>query len=136
LRENDISVSRLHAYIKYDNGSFIVVDNNSKFGTLILLRKSYKIEKKKIALQIGRTVITFSLKVSTVNNVPVFKNPMLMEKLSKWPSSKSSSQIQSNSSLSSLNMNNKAEESSPIIQSDKKSSETKDGVNLNGSFID
>jgi len=46
LRENDISVSRLHAYIKYSNGTFTIVDNNSKFGTLVLLRKSMPIEKK------------------------------------------------------------------------------------------
>jgi len=50
LRENDISVSRLHAFIKYENGQFIIVDNNSKFGTLVLLRKNCKIEKKKIAI--------------------------------------------------------------------------------------
>jgi translation elongation factor P/translation initiation factor 5A len=83
LRENDISVSRLHAFIKYQDGQFVVFDNNSKFGTLVLLRKDFKIEKKKIALQIGRTVITFSLKQSSVNNVPVFKDPTLMEKLTK-----------------------------------------------------
>jgi hypothetical protein len=88
LRENDISVSRLHAFIKYENGQFIVFDNNSKFGTLVLLRKNYKIEKKKIALQIGRTVLTFSLKQSAVQNVPVFKNPMLMEKFGKYVSPK------------------------------------------------
>ena len=62
LRENDISVSRLHAFIKYVNGSFVLIDNNSKFGTLVLLRRSQKIERKKIALQLGRTVLTFSLK--------------------------------------------------------------------------
>jgi len=90
LRENDISVSRLHAFIKYQEGQFLIFDNNSKFGTLILLRKDFNIEKKKIALQIGRTVITFSLKQASVNNVPVFKNPSLMDKLSKWNSTISS----------------------------------------------
>jgi hypothetical protein len=87
LRENDISVSRLHAYIKFANGIFTIVDNNSKFGTLVLLRKSIGIEKKKIALQIGRTVLTFSLKQCSINNIPVFK-PMLMEKLYKMQSPK------------------------------------------------
>lgn len=61
----------------------MIIDNNSKFGTLIFLRKSYKIERKKIALQIGRTVITFSLKQTSINNIPVFKHPNLMEKFSK-----------------------------------------------------
>jgi len=86
LRENDISVSRLHAFIKYQEGKFVISDNNSKFGTLILLRKDFKIEKRKVALQIGRTVITFSLKQTSVNNVPVFKSPSLMDKLSKYTS--------------------------------------------------
>jgi len=62
LRENDISVSRLHAFIKYANNGFSILDNNSKFGTLVLIRNPYKIEKKKIAIQIGRTVLTFALK--------------------------------------------------------------------------
>jgi len=62
LRENDISVSRLHAFIRFHNGEFLITDNNSKFGTLVLLRKDYELERKKIALQIGRTVVTFSLK--------------------------------------------------------------------------
>jgi len=65
LRENDISVSRLHAFIRLHNGEFLITDNNSKFGTLVLLRKNYELERKKIALQIGRTVVTFSLKQSS-----------------------------------------------------------------------
>ena len=68
----------------------MIVDNNSKFGTLVLLRKSINIEKKKVALQIGRTVLTFSLKFTSINNIPVFKNPMLMEKLYKMQSPKNS----------------------------------------------
>lgn len=36
LRVNDISMSRLHCYIKKDNdGSFYIEDNLSKFGTLV-----------------------------------------------------------------------------------------------------
>jgi pSer/pThr/pTyr-binding forkhead associated (FHA) protein len=37
IRISDISVSRLHAYIKYENNKYILTDNNSKFGTLVLL---------------------------------------------------------------------------------------------------
>jgi predicted component of type VI protein secretion system len=102
LRENDISVSRLHAFIKYQEGQFVIFDNNSKFGTLILLRKDFNIERKKIALQIGRTVITFSLKQSSVNNVPVFKSPSLMDKLSKWSSTNSNNQSPENKKASTL----------------------------------
>jgi len=96
LRENDISVSRLHAFIKYNDGKFTVIDNNSKFGTLVLLRKDYEIERKKIALQTGRTVLTFSLKPSVPINLPVFKDPLLL-KMTKSPSPKNSG---SNSSKS------------------------------------
>jgi pSer/pThr/pTyr-binding forkhead associated (FHA) protein len=37
IRVNDISVSRIHAFIKKDpkDGSFFIEDNQSKFGTLV-----------------------------------------------------------------------------------------------------
>ena len=47
IRISDISVSRLHAYIKYEDGNFVIVDNNSKFGTLVKLSKPFKIEQEK-----------------------------------------------------------------------------------------
>lgn len=39
LRINDISVSRLHSKIKFENGSFLLEDNTSKFGTLVLIKQ-------------------------------------------------------------------------------------------------
>jgi pSer/pThr/pTyr-binding forkhead associated (FHA) protein len=39
LRINDISVSRCHALIKFKNGKFLLEDNLSKFGTLVLVKK-------------------------------------------------------------------------------------------------
>lgn len=62
LRVADISVSRTHSLIKYENENFYIFDNDSKFGTLILLRKPYQIKMDKAALQIGRTVFTFVVK--------------------------------------------------------------------------
>lgn len=44
LRINDISVSRLHAMIKFKDGKFLLEDNLSKFGTLVLVRKSTALE--------------------------------------------------------------------------------------------
>jgi hypothetical protein len=41
VRVNDISVSRLHAKIKYQPDGFYLEDNRSKFGTLILMKKAY-----------------------------------------------------------------------------------------------
>ncbi|CAD8101626.1 unnamed protein product [Paramecium primaurelia] len=62
IQISDISVSRLHAYIKYEDGNFMILDNNSKFGTLVRLFQPYKIEQEKVALQVGRTVLTFIVK--------------------------------------------------------------------------
>jgi hypothetical protein len=59
LRISDISVSRIHAFLKFSEGKFLIYDNESKFGTLILLNKDYEIKNDKAAIQIGRTVFTF-----------------------------------------------------------------------------
>lgn len=62
VRVSDISVSRMHAFIKYEEGSFLIIDNNSKFGTLIKAKHNLSAGWDKIAVQVGRTVITFVLK--------------------------------------------------------------------------
>jgi pSer/pThr/pTyr-binding forkhead associated (FHA) protein len=63
LRINDISVSRCHALIKFKNGKFLLEDNLSKFGTLVLVkRKTPLLPGFNKAVQIGRTVINFSVK--------------------------------------------------------------------------
>lgn len=88
-----------------------------------------------MALQIGRTVITFSLKHSSVNNVPVFKHPMLMEKLSKWQSPKNQNQAQPKPSVSNSNTRHKNLQVSVTPETEKQ--DNKDPFNLNnGSFLD
>jgi len=63
LRINDISVSRCHAIIKLKDGRFTLEDNTSKFGTLVLVKnKTPLIPLFNKAVQIGRTVINFSVK--------------------------------------------------------------------------
>ena len=59
VRINDISVSRSHAKLKYNisDGTLLLRDLKSKFGTLILIKKPLQIKEKKIHLQIGRTYI-------------------------------------------------------------------------------
>ena len=59
VRINDISVSRSHAKLKYNinEGTLLLRDLKSKFGTLILIKKPLKIKEKKIQIQIGRTYI-------------------------------------------------------------------------------
>lgn len=45
---------------------FLIFDNDSKFGTLILLSNKYPVKYDKAAVQIGRTVFTFVIK-----NLPI-----------------------------------------------------------------
>jgi len=59
IRITDISVSRMHAFIKKTaNGDYVVEDNQSKFGTLVLVRKPLMLSKKQVnVLQAGRTML-------------------------------------------------------------------------------
>lgn len=61
MRINDISVSRCHAIIKYKEGSFVIEDNQSKFGTIVLLKEKLEISPgEQVAVQYGRTVFCVS----------------------------------------------------------------------------
>ncbi|EGR31131.1 hypothetical protein IMG5_117240 [Ichthyophthirius multifiliis] len=64
IRISDISVSRRHAQLSYNNGSFYLEDNNSKFGTLVLVKEPIVLDNNNsnIAIQVGRSVISFILK--------------------------------------------------------------------------
>ena len=78
LRITDISVSRLHALLKCTKDGFILEDNNSKFGTLILERGPVKLEPEvKKVVQVGRTVLYATVnpaKVSTILPITSFKS--------------------------------------------------------------
>ncbi len=45
VRVNDISVSRCHAIIKYRDDGFYIEDNNSKFGTIVLVKEKLPLEQ-------------------------------------------------------------------------------------------
>lgn len=63
IRVSDISVSRFHAKIKYQDGQFLLEDNTSKFGTLVMIKDKIAITKNHTcAVQSGRTVVTYMLK--------------------------------------------------------------------------
>ena len=63
VRINDISVSRCHATIKYKDDGFYIEDQNSKFGTIVLIKERLKLElDKNVAVQVGRTMISFKLR--------------------------------------------------------------------------
>lgn len=36
--------------IKYENNKFVIIDNNSKFGTLVKLSKPFPINNEKVAI--------------------------------------------------------------------------------------
>lgn len=59
VRIPDISVSRCHAKISFVDNEFMIQDNNSKFGTLIMLEGPQVLEKR-LSVQCGRTVMEFS----------------------------------------------------------------------------
>ncbi|KAM3145615.1 hypothetical protein pb186bvf_002389 [Paramecium bursaria] len=64
VRITDISVSRCHALIKFQNGGFVIEDQKSKFGTLVLMKGATPLsvdQNNNIAIQIGRSVISFHL---------------------------------------------------------------------------
>ena len=63
VRINDISVSRCHAIIKCKPDGFYIEDNTSKFGTIILLKNKLRLKASHtMAVQVGRTVISFTIK--------------------------------------------------------------------------
>jgi predicted component of type VI protein secretion system len=63
VRINDISVSRCHAIIKFKKDGFYIEDNLSKFGTIVLLKdKIYLEEEHTMAVQVGRSVLSFTIK--------------------------------------------------------------------------
>ena len=50
-------MSRNHAAISFVNGAFFVEDFKSKFGTMIQIKKPYKLTKIPIEVQVGRTIL-------------------------------------------------------------------------------
>lgn len=64
IRIADISVSRLHAVLKFDPaGNISLHDRSSKFGTLVLLKHPLFIPADRphlVTVQAGRTLVTFS----------------------------------------------------------------------------
>ncbi|CAD8126753.1 unnamed protein product [Paramecium sonneborni] len=61
IRLCDISVSRFHCKLILHNNQFYIEDNNSKFGSLLKLRKSMPLlrEFSNIQIQVGRTLFEF-----------------------------------------------------------------------------
>jgi hypothetical protein len=93
VRVSDISVSRCHALVKFNEqtGRFYLEDNLSKFGTLVLSKGSIKLEPEITkAVQIGRSVISFTVKQCAPSPASHISNAQLMSaqnnQLMKTPS--------------------------------------------------
>jgi len=65
MRIPEISVSRCHSDITYENGNFYLNDNSSKYGTLVLIQKDFYMDftHNSIDLQVGRSILSFDFKV-------------------------------------------------------------------------
>jgi len=62
VRIADVSISRCHATIRFLRGQFVLEDHNSKFGTLIAMKKPRALEvSSSISIQVGRTVLSLTL---------------------------------------------------------------------------
>eukprot|EP00930_Biecheleria_cincta_P038076 TRINITY_DN2615_c0_g1_i1.p1 TRINITY_DN2615_c0_g1~~TRINITY_DN2615_c0_g1_i1.p1 ORF type:complete len:416 (+),score=77.21 TRINITY_DN2615_c0_g1_i1:78-1250(+) len=58
VRIADVSISRCHATIRFHRGEFVLEDHNSKFGTLVAMKKPKYLEHgNTISVQVGRTVL-------------------------------------------------------------------------------
>lgn len=60
VRITDISVSRVHAHIYFHQGEFYCNDNNSKFGTVALLRNPISLPQKSehlLQIQVGKHLL-------------------------------------------------------------------------------
>lgn len=62
VRIADVSISRCHAIIRFNQGQFLLEDNNSKFGTLVAMKKPRPLDHgSAVSIQSGRTVLSMSI---------------------------------------------------------------------------
>lgn len=62
----DISVSRVHAQIKFQDNKFFITDEKSKFGTLVKLDHRQELTKE-LFLQAGRSTYAFQMQTEGRN---------------------------------------------------------------------
>mmetsp|Transcript_64805 Transcript_64805/g.151875 ORF Transcript_64805/g.151875 Transcript_64805/m.151875 type:complete len:417 (-) Transcript_64805:68-1318(-) len=76
VRIADVSISRCHAMIRFSQGNFLLEDNDSKFGTLVAMKKPRQLEPgSSVSIQMGRTVL--SLQVQTDHGYITAPSPLL-----------------------------------------------------------
>ena len=62
IRISDISVSRIHARIKFVKENFYLEDHNSKFGTLVQTNQAEVKGTEVLIVQSGRSLLEFKVK--------------------------------------------------------------------------
>jgi hypothetical protein len=67
VRIMDVSISRWHATIRFQRGNFLLEDHNSKFGTLVAMKKPRMLESgANTSIQMGRTLLSVSVQPDPV----------------------------------------------------------------------
>lgn len=74
IRLGDITVSRLHAYLKFTPEGFFIEDNRSKFGTLTEIKQVEIDSNTVLALQIGRSFVSFEVKKQQLDKYHLLYN--------------------------------------------------------------
>ena len=75
IRLNDVSVSRNHSMISYDDGNFYIDDIGSKFGTLLLIQNNILfLPYKDISIQTGKCHLSFKLKRTCLGCFKCYQN--------------------------------------------------------------
>lgn len=75
IRLSDISVSRNHSVISFDNGEFYIDDIGSKFGTLLLIQNNILfLPYKEISIQTGKCHLVFYLMRTCLGCFKCYKN--------------------------------------------------------------
>ena len=77
IKLNDISVSRNHSIIRYNNGKFYIDDIGSKFGTLLLIQNNILfLPYKEINIQTGKCHLVFYLVRTCLGCFKCYKNKL------------------------------------------------------------
>ena len=82
IRLSDVSVSRLHAKITYNDGDFYIDDRGSKFGTLLLIQNNVLfLPNKDISIQNGKNHFIFKLRRTCLGLLKCYNNSLYQNKL-------------------------------------------------------
>ena len=101
----------MHADIKYENGDFYLFDNNSKFGTLVLLNESLEIKKEMVFLQCGKTVVTLRLKEEKAKSLQIAQDVLETQDSIGTPSTiNNDNDVESSNSIAKLENINDAKQ--------------------------